>query len=137
MQAAEGVELKVRLSGSDGPDQTIGFFRGSNSASIRKSIATALEIPSGVGLVARDVNGNVVALSDRLPSGLVLSIEAVDQIPASSTAGNDDGGGGFGSSLNTLAEALVASVRGSTAARTSRARTARSAAFRGQVRRWR
>jgi uncharacterized membrane protein YidH (DUF202 family) len=82
------VEVTVRLADGVGTSQSVRWYKGSSAASIQQSIATALDIPPGKMVMAReDVNGGaVVALSDAIPSGSNLVIEPWDESIASKSA---------------------------------------------------
>jgi hypothetical protein len=139
MQSSSGVEVEVRLAGAPSSSaQRVGFFKGSPASSIRSAMAKALGVPDGVGLVARDADGNVVALSDRLPNGMSLTVEAVDQLapPPSSSQSSAPAPGllaaaAEGSLVGSFAETLAASVRELAG---QPERQSRNSAFRGQVR---
>ena len=80
------IEVSVRLGNGGGPSTTVGWYKGSSAASIQQSIATALDIPPGKMVMAREdmKGGHVVALSDAIPSGAKLVVEPWDESVASS-----------------------------------------------------
>lgn len=155
--------LQVRLSGSSSPAQTVRWFKGSSTTSVRSAVAAALGLPPGTNVVLRESEGGaVVALSDSLPSGLSLVVEAFDTLPvttdtamangyggsnaqpmlASSGAGVDSGDSssarGVAAAAATAAESLTKPVTEWTARvaqnlKAQRARNARNLEFRGQV----
>ena len=82
MAVQQSIEVKVKRAGSDGTEVGVRWFRGSSVSSIKSSIASALDIPAGCQIVAREKSGAVVALSSGLPGGLTLEIHALDLAPS-------------------------------------------------------
>ena len=80
--SAERRSVAVR---GNGKQATVGWFVGATDESIRISITNALKMRSGA-VVAHDTDGNVVVLSQHLPSGLELTIDAPDSIPTTAGA---------------------------------------------------
>jgi len=132
---------------------------------VRSAVAAALGLPPGTNVVLRESEGGaVVALSDSLPSGLSLLVEAFDTLPAVTTdtamangyggsnaqpvlarsgAGVDSGDSssarGVAAAAAAAAESLTKPVTEWTARvaqnlKAQRARNARNLEFRGQVR---
>ncbi len=53
----------------------VSWYAGATDESIAKALCAALGLPAGSPLVVRDGDGDVVAISDSLPSGLKLTAE--------------------------------------------------------------
>jgi len=103
--------VQVRLSGSSSPAQTVRWFKGSSTASVRSAVAAALGLPPGTNVVLRESEGGaVVALSDSLPAGLSLVVEAFDTLPTVSTdSALANGYGGSSSSSSSSKQSRLAS----------------------------
>ncbi|HNN96663.1 MAG TPA: cytochrome P450, partial [Pseudomonadota bacterium] len=83
---SEKKSLRVRLASpqSSAPQSEpvrVAIYPGSSPEAIQHAIATALGLPAGQALLCRDADGDVVPLSDNLPTGLLLTVQ-----PATPTA---------------------------------------------------
>mmetsp|Transcript_82098 Transcript_82098/g.232455 ORF Transcript_82098/g.232455 Transcript_82098/m.232455 type:complete len:169 (-) Transcript_82098:626-1132(-) len=68
-----------------GKEATVGWFEGASDESIKTSITSALLMKAD-SIVARDLDGNVVAVSQAMPSGLTLVVDPSDSVPTTTTA---------------------------------------------------
>jgi cytochrome P450/NADPH-cytochrome P450 reductase len=59
----------------DGKVVRVSWYAGASDASIHKAAVAALGLPEGAALILRDSDGDVIAISDSLPSGLKLRAE--------------------------------------------------------------
>ena len=62
----------------------VSWYAGATDDAIVKAVGAALALPAGSAVVLRDSDGDVVAISDSLPSGLKLRAElaSADAKPA-------------------------------------------------------
>ncbi|MBK6517990.1 MAG: hypothetical protein IPG04_28680 [Polyangiaceae bacterium] len=81
------VGQKKRLAIEHGERSTdIAFYEGTSRAELEQTIRAALGMPPEAQLVLRDADGDVVALSDALPSGSRLRVETDAVAPAPAPA---------------------------------------------------
>ena len=68
----------VNVVGPTGVTASVGWFEGTSGESIESSITSALGLPAEP-LVARDPEGNILALSDSLPQGISLNVQPLSE----------------------------------------------------------
>src|SRR4051812_37523928 len=68
-----------------GKSVRVSWYAGASDDSIRKVLCAGLALPDGTPLVLRDSDGDLVAISDSLPSGLKLAAEVEGAAPAPRT----------------------------------------------------
>ncbi|MBL9004453.1 MAG: cytochrome P450 [Myxococcales bacterium] len=76
MSTKKSIQVRMASAVSAAPLR-VAFYPGSSAESIERAILSALgqTLPEGGRVLCRDADGDVVALSDSLPDGLVLSVE--------------------------------------------------------------
>jgi cytochrome P450/NADPH-cytochrome P450 reductase len=61
---------------------TVSYYPGTSEAALEKAVRAALGLDAAAPLVLRDEDGDVTALSDALPSGIVLRAGTPQPVPA-------------------------------------------------------
>lgn len=98
-----------------GQRQKVSFYEGTSELSLERAIRAALGIEEGTLLRFRDADGDVVALSDKLPHELELTLEATSvadgaatpkSADAESTSSKESTVGSASASLHTPEDAL-------------------------------
>src|SRR6187549_3242917 len=77
-QMAEKKRLQVTHQGKT---YDVAWYAGATDASIDRAVRLALDLSESAKLILRDADGDTIALSDSLPSGLQLTASVGDSKP--------------------------------------------------------
>ena len=76
MGTKKSIQVRLAAAPSSAPVR-VAYFPGSSAESIERAVVSALKLSLAAGeqVICRDSDGDVLALSDSLPDGVVLSVE--------------------------------------------------------------